>query len=187
MGKINTQDLFKKKREMKFLLMKNEGKIYDTITSKYLTTKKTKEEMIKFILRKCFKYLRSITLKEEPTNQKEIYDNFMEQYFKEDELKKTQLENDLPPEQDLLIPFRKNSKIKTMNSSFLKLIFNSEKFYKDYLTFLENFDQIARNENQKKLKKCASIIAEFIEKDNFQKIKNYKRLPWTEQCLQETK
>lgn len=71
---------------MQLSLLKNDSKIYDLITSRYLSTKKTKEEMVKFILRKCFKYLRQLSNKEEPQNQKEIYDNFMEQYFKEIQL-----------------------------------------------------------------------------------------------------
>jgi len=38
-----------------------------------------------------------------------------------------------------LLPFRKNSKIKTMNLTFLEKVFSSQLFINDYCVFLNEF------------------------------------------------
>lgn len=85
------------------------------------------------------------------------------------------------------MPFKKNSSIKTMNSTFLKKIFKSELFLSDYRIYLEHFDELSEKENEKKIKKCINSLTDFIEKKKIEKIKSYKRLPWTSMWLSETR
>lgn len=74
-----------------------------------------------------------------------------------------------------------------MNSTFLKKIFKSELFLSDYRTYLEHFDELSAKENEKKIKKCINSLTDFIEKKKLDRIKSYKRLPWTALWLSETR
>ena len=56
-GYLSTSDLFEKKKLSK-LEGKNESSVFDIITQKYLQGKKTKEEMIKYIVRKSFRFMK---------------------------------------------------------------------------------------------------------------------------------
>jgi hypothetical protein len=56
-GITSTNDLFEKKNELRSMTEK-ELTIYDTILQKYLSGKKTKEEMIKYIIRKSFRFMK---------------------------------------------------------------------------------------------------------------------------------
>lgn len=42
------------------------------------------------------------------------------------------------------MPFKKGSKIKTMNSTFLKKVFKSKLFCEDYKEYLQKFDELAK-------------------------------------------
>jgi len=42
------------------------------------------------------------------------------------------------------MPFKKGSKIKTMNSTFLKKVFKSKLFCEDFSNYLKHFDEIAK-------------------------------------------
>lgn len=44
-------------------------------------------------------------------------------------------------EELLILPFRKNSKLKTMNTQFLETVFESEKFSNEYKAFHEGLHQ----------------------------------------------
>lgn len=50
-------DLFEKKKKYKEMDA-DYVKIFDQMISKYTQQKKTKEEMTKYIMRKCFKFLK---------------------------------------------------------------------------------------------------------------------------------
>lgn len=58
MHQIDTDQIFEKKKELKYL-NNEDTSIFENIVHKYQFSKKTKEEMIKYILRKCFKFLKS--------------------------------------------------------------------------------------------------------------------------------
>jgi len=74
-----------------------------------------------------------------------------------------------------------------MNSTFLKKIFKSDLFLSDYKKYLDRFEELADLENDKKIQKCVTAITDLVEKRKNDKIKTYKRLPWTQQWLKETK
>lgn len=91
--------------------------IFNTLLKKFKKLRKTKEEMIKFCMRKAFKYAS-----ENRKNSKTIRSKKAEQI--EDKLNCFEM------------PFRKNSSEKTMNAQFLKQVFSSPNFTADYQVFL---------------------------------------------------
>ncbi|KAL4451092.1 hypothetical protein ABPG74_021414 [Tetrahymena malaccensis] len=247
MHQTDTDQIFEKKCEFKFL-HGDDLTIFDNIVHKYQFSKKTKEEMIKYILRKCFKFLKSNIKQQEIVGQKDIEVAFTLKYFGNeiesqqqlqiqkqflhsennlganrnrdsddsddqlDEVKIKQEDNNpikeigsvnnlnstknLPSMSinnldsddiiDKVMPFKQGSKIKTMNIQFLKMIFRSELFVKDYQVYLEKFEELAQKENQKKIQKCVKNLQDFIEKGQISKVKSYKRLPWLKIWLKET-
>lgn len=45
-----------------------------------------------------------------------------------------------------------------MNASFLKKIFSSSRFIKDYFEFLDVFNKLAKEDNDKKISYLANIV-----------------------------
>ena len=70
-GILSTTELFHKKSELKILTDKD-LQIYDILLQKYLQGKKTKEEMIKYIIRKSFRHMKDKMGFKEMTSQKDI-------------------------------------------------------------------------------------------------------------------
>ena len=119
----------------------NKGKIiletYSTLLKKYKISSKTKEEKIKFVLRKAFKYMKEQIVAEEKLKSNKFIDQrFLQIYFQDDENKNAEEKSQL---KDLLMPFRKKSVNKTMNQQFLSKIFGFKKFAFDFLNFLSKF------------------------------------------------
>ncbi|EAR88495.1 hypothetical protein TTHERM_00171820 (macronuclear) [Tetrahymena thermophila SB210] len=77
---LSTDKIFERKKDIKYLNEK-ESQIYDQIVNKYQYSKKTKEEMIKFILRKCFKFLKSDMKQFDLSQQREMDKAFFDKYF----------------------------------------------------------------------------------------------------------
>lgn len=67
------------------------------------------------------------------------------------------------------------SEEKSMNSKFLQQIFSDGDFAEDYQLFLENFDGIMREDNDRKVK----YLANFLSKGSSKEVELVKRLPWT--------
>ena len=63
------------------------------------------------------------------SNVKEIDDELTDKYFWNQ--KKEHLQNNQE-----FMPFKRNSKVKTMNSQFLKMIFANKEFIRDYKIYL---------------------------------------------------
>ncbi|CAD8085795.1 unnamed protein product [Paramecium sonneborni] len=149
------------------ILTKIDDSLIDTLINRYQKQKKTKEEQIKFIIRKCFKYLKQkMNLNEITMSAYEIEKVFYKEYFMTDD----NIEE--------LIPFRTESQNKTMNNSYLKKIFSSDKFYQGYLEYLENFDEIWDQENNEKIQNMTKQVMKFIASGQIDKISSYKRVPW---------
>lgn len=91
---------------------------------RYNKVNKTKEEMIKFLMRRCFEFIKDLLAFEEDPNDsaEEKEKKFYYKYFGQDEeLKESLIKNDLTI--DDMIPFKQESKIKTMNQSYLNMLF----------------------------------------------------------------
>eukprot|EP01016_Furgasonia_blochmanni_P035932 TRINITY_DN4040_c0_g1_i1.p1 TRINITY_DN4040_c0_g1~~TRINITY_DN4040_c0_g1_i1.p1 ORF type:complete len:301 (+),score=60.04 TRINITY_DN4040_c0_g1_i1:61-903(+) len=88
---------------------------------------------------------------------------------------------------DLIWPFRKNSANKTMNSKFLKFVFSSDKFVKDYNCFLEQFDEETEKDNMSKVQTFAHKVEALIANGKPQDAMNIKRMPWLKIWLENAK
>ena len=162
-------------------------KVFDALVAKYTSTTKTREEMIKWVVRRALKSCKQIIRKGEKISPKRVVKNLCEKYFKNpaDEVKKEE-EEEINQAYSLL-PFRKNSKNKTMNASFITEIFASEEFRRDYQAFLAGFDEITDKDTVKKSSKFTSYLIECVKKDSIKNIAKYKRVPWLNLWVLNTK
>lgn len=72
-----------------------------------------------------------------------------------------------------------------MNSKFLQQIFNEGDFSRDYLIFLEKFEEIVAEDNDKKVKYLAWMLTH--EQGKKRSVEMVRRLPWTNVILQKVK
>jgi len=166
-------------------------KIYDKLVMKYKQSKRCKEDIIRYILRKVFKTLRSKVMNENKVSNKRASFLMCQRYFelKFNEIKESGV--DLEDEEGLLdffMPYNKNSKNRTMNSSFIDEIFSSEQFCEDYKYFLDHqFERFLQADNNRKIKKLIDFLIVCIEKDNISKLDKFNRLPWLDLWLQDAR
>lgn len=90
-------------------------------------------------------------------------------------------------DQEIFIPFKKNSLEKTMNTSFLKKVFSVYRFYRDYKKFLKTFQNEFLKDNKKKIATMNEAVKQCINTKNFKSLENFKRLPWTKDILMKLK
>ncbi|KAM3129198.1 hypothetical protein pb186bvf_018673 [Paramecium bursaria] len=114
--------------------------IYFNIFTRYLKATKTREEMIKFIIRKCMKLKRN-SGRFQKENQNEA-DSFYIQL----------IENN-------------NQDEKKMNGAFVTRLFQSRLFRDDYSEFLKQYYEVAIQENKQKLNKYVNFIVDVILQD----------------------
>jgi len=160
--------------------------VFDLLTSKYASTIKTKEEMVKYTLRRAFKYIKNTLKKETNASTKRVSQTICNKYFKTspDEISKVANEEDLLK---VVLPFRKNSKNKTMNTNFINEVFSSEDFCRDYEKYLKSFDGILEADNKGKIERLVTYIEDCLKKNKIKDIKNYKRIPWPKLWIANTK
>jgi len=165
--------------------------IYDKLVMKYKQSKRCKEDIIRYILRKVFKTLRSKVMNEHKVSNKKASFLMCQQYFelKFNEIKESGV--NLEDEEGLLeffMPYNKKSKNRTMNSSFIDEIFSSDKFCEDYKYFLDNqFERFLQADNNRKIKKLIDFLILCIEKESISKLDKFNRLPWLELWLQDAR
>jgi hypothetical protein len=82
--------------------------------------------------------------------------------------------------------FRKVSEEKSMNSKFLSQVFREGDFGKDYLLFLEGFEDIIAEDNDKKIRYLAELLncSKEGKESNAEMV---RRLPWTRPILEKVK
>lgn len=155
-------------------------KVFDTMITKYSATTKTREEMVKWIIRRALKTCKQSIKASNKMNPKKTSarDASINEKLEDD-----QFEDWL----DSMLPFRKNSKNKTMNSTFIAQIFESQGFRDDYKEFLNEFDEVTDKDTVKKAAKLTSFIIESIKKEKVGSIAKYKRVPWLKVWVQNTK
>ena len=163
--------------------------VFDALASKYSSSGKCKEDMTRFVLRKAISYLRNLQRDKNGYSCKTASLTLCKKYFANklnDIAEKIDFEN----EEDMLnflLPYKKNSRNKTANTCFAIEIFASEAFYQDYEVFLEKFDEIFEQENEKKSKKLVDFLLECIKQKKISGVKTFKRLPWLKTWLSATK
>ncbi|CAK56285.1 unnamed protein product (macronuclear) [Paramecium tetraurelia] len=163
------QQQLKEKRCLKVV------KILDTLAKKIRTQQKNREELIKFCLRKAFREIFH-QIQEKCTKKKlnlKAASKIFQQTYQAEKMK------------SIALPFRKNSKNKTMNNHFLHELFQSKQFQDQYKIFLDNLDTIIENDKNKKIKAIAEKSWEFIQSNR--KSYTFKRLPWSLKNLEKLK
>ncbi|CAD8050851.1 unnamed protein product [Paramecium primaurelia] len=151
--------------------------IPNILKRRYIQVNKTKEEMTKFIIRRCFDFIKTqINYQEKDNLGAEERDRlFYHTFFSNDKEFMKILGNDSI---DDLIPFRKESKLKTINDTYLKKLFKSKYFSYFYQQFLNEFQTICQQENEEKIEKMTMQIQKIIFTRDYDKIKTYRRFPW---------
>ena len=160
-------------------------KAFDALASKYAVTTKTREEMIKWIVRRALKVSKQNIKGTQRKDQKKLLEDLCKRYFRDDEVAE---QEEIGKEWvDVVLPFRKNSKNKTMNANFIAEIFGSDEFRCDYKDFVKDFNEITEKENSEKMRRLARLVMECIKKDSFDSVAKYKRLPWLKLWIKNTK
>ncbi|CAD8110137.1 unnamed protein product [Paramecium primaurelia] len=161
--------------------LKNSGQfslsnVLEILSQKQKQQHKSREELIKFCLRKAFKFIFRKVQEENDkskTNLKSAQKIFIEAI--EQETKK-----------HIVLPFRKNSKNKTMNSDFLKEIFSSSTFVRYYEQYLSCLDEQIKKDSKKKIAALCNKIQNKISDDKIISFE-VKRLPWSLSNIEKVK
>ena len=164
--------------------------VFDVLVAKYSATAKTKEEMIKYVFRKALRAIREKIREATKKSEKGVNKIFCQKYFgasKEELLQKGANLEDEDEILDILLPFKKTSKNKTLNANFFSKIFASEEFCKEYTEYLADFEKEADLDNAGKIKRFISYIINCIKTKKTQSIIHYKRAPWLNIWLRNTK
>lgn len=165
-------------------------KVFDALRAKFTSAAKCREDMVRFILRKAITFLRDEIRDKQGINAKSASLVLCKRYFDvkldEEVMKEVHVEND-GELLGFLLPYKKNSRNKTANSRFIKEIFASEAFYQDYKNYLAKLEGILESENQKKIEKFSNFLVECVLENSLHKIKEFKRLPWLQVWIQNTK
>jgi len=187
-GKIDQSEIEKARRKYAnnvYLLP-----IFDNLTAKFLPVKKHREDIIRYVIRRAFKFFKSKIIKEEKIYGKRAYAALCKKYFQftNEELVKMGVNTEDEKELiEFLLPYRKNSKNRTMNSNFTSELFASQEFCNDYKQFLDNFETVIVQDNNKKIKKLIALAEECIVKNCPEKIKSCTRLPWLQGWIEKTR
>ena len=160
--------------------------IFDGLLRKYRSCAKNREDMVRFVLRRAMISLRDSVRGKCGLSAKGASLALCRKYFSSRLQELTEHNIDLDDEDQVLnflLPYKKNSRNKTANSTFLAEVFASEAFYEDYLQFLETIDDTLEADNKKRSKKLIDFLAVCAEEGNFARIKSFKRLPWLKSWL----
>mmetsp|Transcript_5750 Transcript_5750/g.4940 ORF Transcript_5750/g.4940 Transcript_5750/m.4940 type:complete len:268 (-) Transcript_5750:1224-2027(-) len=178
-GKISESELENYKS-----LLQNDSElcqILDLLVNKYSSSIKTKEEMVKYIIRRAFKFIKNKIKKEKNLDSKTACKEICDLYFNvnREDLEKQGVNCDDEDEFfNALLPFRKNSKNRTMNNDFLADLFSSEAFRNDYDAFLNHLDETLVQDNKRKIEKYVEYIEKLTKKNRTKDLEQYKRIPW---------
>ena len=151
-------------------------KLFDTLNRKYSSTTKTKEELIKWVIRRAIK-----SGKDHETENEENCEKTLKKLHSEDGQKASPNHDDEESHDvwiESLLPFKKSSKNKTMNSQFLAEIFASERFRADYHTFMGEIEKVIEEDTADKMRRFLQFVIDCVNKDTMEKIIKYRRVPW---------
>ena len=161
-------------------------KLFEHLVKKYHSAKKFKEEFIRYIMRKAWKVIKKKSTKDLKVKGKKASLLLCKRYFSD---KFNQLDSADNDEEivDFFMPYNEKSKNKSINMSFVKEIFSSHEFVSDYQEFLETFDDLLKQDNDKKFDALENTLIECLETNSFHKIGSMKVFPWLDIWMEETK
>jgi len=186
-GKTSNDQMIKER--LKYTYDQRLLRLFDSLTQKYSSAAKCREDMIRFVLRKAISYLRDSLRQKHNLNTKAASVALCQRYFstESEELSQVVRTGDADQIVNFLLPYKKNSRNRTANTAFITEIFSSKVFYQDYVEYLKKFDVLLQEDNHKKAEKFAEFLMDCVMEGSYDKIRNYKRLPWLITWLQSTK
>jgi len=187
-GKIDQIQCEHERRKYSFHI--NLLSLFDALAEKYKSASKCREDMIRYVLRKALAYLRDSLRVKQKLTSKNASIVLCQKYFEINSEEMIMNNIDMEKEEDLLnflLPYKKNSRNKTANNSFITELFASEAFYQDYLDYLSNFEEIVEQDNQRKINKFIDFLVVCVQENTIPRIKNFKRLPWLNAWLRTSK
>ena len=164
--------------------------IFDAIVAKCLPVKKHREDIVRYIIRKTFKFLKADIIKKDKIYGKRAYAILCKKYFQfsSNEFEKLGINTEDEKELiEVLLPYRKNSKNRTMNTNFTAEIFASKEFCEDYNRFLVVFNKVLDEDNERKTEKLVELAEDCMARSCAEKIKRCTRLPWLQVWIEKTR
>jgi len=162
-------------------------KVYDSLVKKYTSSKKVKEELIRYIMRKALKTMKKSLLDSTQLRGKKASQVLCKKYFSEQIGSPEMNEKNEDELIEHFLPYRDNSKNKTINMKFVSEVFSSDKFLSDYLeNFLPEFSNLLIEDNTKKLNKLVDFLMICVKENNFTKLTSLKVFPWLDVWLEDT-
>ena len=163
--------------------------LFDELTKRYASASRCREDMLRSVLRKALTFLRNRLRNQSILSARAASIAMCKRYFGPKMHEMLQNVN-IEDENEILaflLPYRKNSRNRTANGRFATEIFSSEEFRKDYVFFLGKIDELFAQDNQKKIDKFVDFLAECVRHNSINKVRTFKRFPWTEDCLASAK
>ena len=164
-------------------------KIYNVLVEKYSLHSKSREDMIRHILRKAFSYFTKCLRSRKKLTLRAALLTLCQRYSQNNMgTPKTGRTNRWEEERLLssLLPYKKNSKYKTANINFIKKMFSSKEFHDDYMEFLTKLEEILETDNRQRTDQLVNFIVKCVEQNIIDKVKNYRRMPWLRLWLDTT-
>jgi len=159
-------------------------KLFDALVTRYSSTFKTKDEILKYITRKAFTTIRNSYKQDNSSKRNGMMSNALcKRYFRvsSDEVEKLGIDiNHRESFLQVLFPYRKNCKNKARYKDLIERLANSQEFYEDYCSFVKEFMRIMEFEKEKKANLFVPFLLDCVKKGNVEEIANYKRIPWLE-------
>lgn len=72
-----------------------------------------------------------------------------------------------------------------MNAQFLRRIFSSPDFARDYAVFLTDFPRLAVEDNGRKVGYLCGLVEAAVERGEVGEVEKIKRLPWTAEIMRQ--
>lgn len=168
-------------------------KVFDALGKKYSACKKPREELVKWIVRRVLMEGKQNIKGGAKMSQKTVSVSLCKRYA----LVKTKKEQGVKIEEDFeesingcvgeILPYKKDSKIKTINTQFVDRIFESQEFQHDYENFLKNFDEIIEKDTEEKMNRFVLFVVQCASNGKINEIAKYKRVPWLKSWAEKTK
>jgi len=163
-------------------------KLFDKLVQRYSASGKSREDMIRSILRGALRFLKDTYRTKFHLTSKAASIRLCQKYFKPEDMEDKQINfEDEDQVLSFLLPYKKNSRNKTPNTRFITEIFASEEFRQDYSQYLEKYDEAFQEENSKKVVRFCDFLLKCVEDDTLERVQNYKRLPWLKTWQEATK
>jgi len=164
---------------------------YDALIRKYYSLKKLREDIVRYIFRKVLKVMKESKNEKTKVNDKKASLLLFERYFQsqvdcvsDSQNSKNFSENKIP---DTLLHCQKKLKNKGMSINFIRNLFSSETFLKDYQILLPNLEQLLREDNTKRLDNLLDVLVQCVKENNFKPIGSLKIYPWLDIWMEDAK